>query len=258
MAPQEARRPAPRWGGTQKGIGGKIFPRPQKPAVVYCRKGGIFVYFLIDYENVQNSGMRGSEYLLSSDHVIVFYSKNAPLMEMRHLDNIKNSGCGFEVCELLTKRKNGLDFYIATKVGELFGAERCKNAVLISNDSGFQAIRDYWQERSGTKHRVALSESIEHGIITAGETSERANLIRARRKAMDIGQFYVTYQEHRKFQQILQKAFMGTTYSDRLQEIQDVLETGRSPKVIYLDSLRRFGRKDGQEIYRRLKACRGL
>lgn len=216
------------------------------------------MYFLIDYENVRNSGMRGSEHLLPSDHVIVFYSGSAPQMEMRHLDNIKNSGCGFEVCKLLTKRKNGLDFYIATKVGELFGAERCKNAVLISNDSGFQAIRDYWQDRSGTKHRVALSESIEHGIITAGENSERARLIRAQRKSMDIGQFYAAYQENLRIRQMLQEAFEGTEYSGRLQEIQDVLQAGTSPKVIYLDSLRRFGRKDGQEIYRRLKACKDL
>lgn len=179
-------------------------------------------------------------------------------MEMRYLDNIKNSGCGFEVCKLLTKRKNGLDFYIATKVGELFGAERCKNAVLISNDTGFQAIRDFWQERSGTKHRVALSESIEHGIITAGENSERARLIRTQRKMMDIGQFYAAYQENLRICQMLQEAFEGTEYSGRLQEIQDVLRAGTSPKVIYLDSLRRFGRKDGQEIYRRLKACKDL
>lgn len=188
-----------------------------------------------------------------------FFTAAAPRrMEMRHLDNIKNSGCGFEAYELLTKRKNGLDFYIATKVGELFGAERCKNAVLISNDSGFQAIRDFWQERSGTKHRVALSESIEHGIISAGESSERANMIRAQRKTMNIGQFYTAYQESLKFQQMLREVFAGTAYYNRLQEIQDVLQAGASPKVIYLDSLRRFGRKDGQEIYRRLKACKDL
>ena len=217
-------------------------------------KGGEFVYFLIDYENVKNMGMRGSEYLGLSDHVIIFYSNCTPTMEMRHLNNIQNSGCGFEICELLTKRKNGLDFYIATKVGELFGAERCKNAVLISNDTGFQAVRDFWQERSGTKHRVVLSESIEHGIIAAGENSERSNLIRAYRKMVDIGQFYAAHQEKLKTQRMLSELFEGTEYSNRLSEIQDVLKTGTSPKVIYLDSLRRFGRKDGQEIYRKLKA----
>lgn len=216
------------------------------------------MYFLIDYENVRNLGMRGTEYLLPSDYVIVFYSRSSPTMELRHLQNIQNSGCGFEICELLTKRKNGLDFYIATKVGELFGAERCKNAVLVSNDNGFQAIRDFWQERSGTKHRVALSESIEQGIITAGESSERAQLLRTARKAMDIGQFYAAYQENLRLQQALHTVFDGSVYSDRLLDIQDILKSGAPPKVIYLDSLRRFGRKDGQEIYRMIRSCPDL
>ena len=72
---------------------------------------------------------------------------------------------------------------------------------------------------------------------------------------MDLGQFYAAYQERVKSQQVLREIFEGTEYSDRLSEIESLLNAGTSPKVIYLDSLRRFGRKDGQEIYRRLKAC---
>jgi len=216
------------------------------------------MYFLIDYENVRNIGMRGTEHLLPTDSVMVFYSGDAPCMERRHLDDIQKSGCEFEVCKLLTKRKNGLDFYIATKLGELFGAERCKHAVIVSNDSGFQSVRDYWQERSGTQHRVALSENIEHGIIAVGETGERANLIRSYRKMVDIGQFYAAYQENLKLQKVLYAAFEGTAYAARLREIQDILRSSKSPRVIYLDSLRHFGRKGGQEVYRTLKACSTL
>jgi len=213
------------------------------------------MYFLIDFENVKNAGMRGSEYLLPTDHVIVFYSDNTQVMEQRHLINIQDSGCGFEAYKLLMKRKNGLDFYIATKVGELFGANRCKNAVLISNDNGFQAIRDFWQECSGTKNRVAISDSIEHGIITAGESSERANRIRTYRKTLDISNFYAAFQENHRLQQILRDTFSNTVFADRLKDIEAIVKTGTSPKVIYLDSLRHFGRKDGQEVYRMLKAC---
>jgi len=216
------------------------------------------MYFLIDFENVKNSGMRGTEYLLPTDCVFVFYSAAAPTMEHRHLMNIQNSRCGFETYKLLTKRKNGLDFYIATKVGELFGAGCCKNAVLISHDNGFQAIRDFWQECSGTKNRVAISDSIEQGIITAGEASERAELIRSYRKTVDIGNFYAAYQENQKLQRLLQEAFSGTSFADRLNEIESIMKTGTSPKVIYLDSLRHFGRKGGQEVYRILKTCTNL
>ena len=216
------------------------------------------MYFLIDYENVRNLGMRGAEYLLPADYVIVFYSKSTPSMEQLYLDQIKNSGCGFEACELLTQRKNGLDFYIATRVGELFGQERCQNAVIVSNDTGFQSVRDFWQERSGTKHRVALSSTIEHGIIAAGENSQRSRLIRASRKMVNIGQFYAVYQEDIKLQRALEAVFGGTEYSDRLQEIQALLRPGASSKIIYLDSLKHFGRKAGQEIYRLLKTCADL
>ena len=216
------------------------------------------MYFLVDFENVRNLGMRGTEFLLPSDCVILFYSDGAPTIEQRHLNNIQLSGCGFETCKLLKKRKNGLDFYIATKAGALFGAEKCQNLVIVSNDGGFQAVRDYWQERSGTKHRVALSESIEQGIISVNENSERANLIRSYRKNVDIGQFFAAYREKKRIEQVLMSAFEGTEFCDRLQEIQDLLKGDATPKVIYLDSLRRFGRKSGQEIYRILKNCKDL
>lgn len=213
------------------------------------------MYFLVDFENVRNLGMRGTEFLLRSDCVILFYSDAAPVIEQRHLNNIQLAGCGFETCKLLKKRKNGLDFYIASKAGALFGAERCQNLVIVSNDGGFQAVRDYWQDRSGTKHRVALSESIEHGILAANENSERANLIRSYRKNVDIGNFDAAYQENLKMQRMLQEAFSGTAFTGRLKEIGELLKPGATPKVIYLDSLRHFGRKEGQEIYRILKTC---
>lgn len=125
------------------------------------------MYFLIDFENVKSTGMRGTEYLLSTDFMFVFYSENALLMEQRHLLNIQNSGCGFETYKLLVKRKNGLDFYIATKVGELLGANCCNQAVLISNDNGFKSIREFCQECSGTKNQVYIGNCIEHGIIVS-------------------------------------------------------------------------------------------
>lgn len=197
--------------------------------------------------------MQGTEYLLPSDTVIVFFSGAAAVMEQRRLKDIENSGCSFEAYKLLTKRKNGLDFYIATKVGELFGANRCSRAVLVSNDTGFQAIRDFWQDCSGTKNRVYLSNSIESGISSSGEVSERANAIRAGRKNVDIGNFYAAFQEDQKLQQTLRQVFSGTAFLDRLREIEQIIKDGASPKVVYLDSLRRFGRKEGREVYRILK-----
>ena len=55
------------------------------------------MYFLVDVENVKNAGLRGSDSLLPTDHVILFYSDSTPHLEARHLEDIRDSGCGFEV-----------------------------------------------------------------------------------------------------------------------------------------------------------------
>ncbi len=49
--------------------------------------------FLVDYENVGNTGMKGCHYLNKTDSVIIFYSEAKKNMERRFLENITKSGC---------------------------------------------------------------------------------------------------------------------------------------------------------------------
>lgn len=213
------------------------------------------MYFLIDYENVRNGGMMGTEYLQPADHIIVFYSAAAPNMEAKHLTEIKASGCKFEVCRLIKTRKNGLDFYIGTKAGAIFGAGYQGNLVIISRDEGFQAVREYWANCAKPARRVLTSESIERGIVSANEPDQRTALVRQQLKSTDIGQFFSAYEEGLRLRKLLEDAFSGTEFSARTAEMEDILKTGKTPKVIYLDTLHRFGRKDGLAVYKMLKSC---
>ncbi len=215
------------------------------------------MYFLIDYENVTGLGMRGTEYLLPGDHVIVFYSGSVPNMEARHLQNIKDANCGFTVYKLLKAHKNALDFYIATKAGEIFGAGYEGIIIIVSKDAGFHAVRDFWATHSKPSRRVVLGESIEKSILLAGEKHPRTEKLQRLLKNADIGNFYSAYQETQKLKGILQEAFAGTQYIERTGEMEEILKQGSSPKVIYLDTLRRFGRKDGLVVYNTLKNCLG-
>ena len=210
--------------------------------------------FLIDYENVRNAGMRGVKYLQASDYIIIFYSGAAQAMETRYLNAIRNSGCTFETCRLVKTRKNGLDFYIATRLGELFGSGYQGSAVIISCDEGFQSLREYWQSRSQPPRRVFINESIERGIISANENDERTAAIREQLKGQDIGEFFTAYQENQKLWDLLNRAFADTAFSQRIDEMMDILNGGKTARRIYLDTLRRFGRRDGLEIYDILKS----
>lgn len=215
--------------------------------------------FLIDYENVGNAGMRGCDYLNTQDHVIVFYSEAKKHMEQRALEAVSGSGCTFEVCKLCKTGKNALDFYIATRLGELFGEGYEGIAVIVSNDSGFQAVRDYWEKRAGHKRKVVLSNCIEDGIVSGNENNERTRELRRLREKLAIGGYYSVYTERMRIKTVLRKIFEGTQYESKIEEIQNMLDgKEKNSKIIYLDSLHLFGRKGGLEVYNKIKACNEL
>lgn len=53
----------------------------------------------------------------------------------------------------------------------------------------------------------------------------------------------------------MQKLFEGTEFEGRIEEIQNMIEgKEKSAKIVYLSSLRMFGRKGGLEVYNRIKS----
>lgn len=215
--------------------------------------------FLIDYENVGNSGMRGCHYLNMSDDVIVFYSETRKNMERRFLEDITNSGCSFDICKLCKNGKNALDFYIASRLGELFGSGYEGTAIIVSNDSGFQTVREYWDKKALHKKRVLVSACVEDGIISSNENSSRARELRKLRENLSIGEYFEDYMEKVRLKTIIQNLFAGTEFENMTEQIQNLMEQKeKTPKLIYLNCLHSFGREGGLAIYNRMKACEDL
>lgn len=213
------------------------------------------MYFLIDYENVKNTGMQGCEVLESDDIVALFYSDNVKNMEVRYLKNIETSKCKFKIFKLEKTGKNALDFYIATHLGETFGSGFKGKTAIISQDGGFAAVRDYWTKCAEVHQQVILAPTVEQGILKSGENSERVVKLLERKKINDITAFYAGYKERRKLYETLERAFSETEYSGRTAEIQEIIAKSSSAKVLYLDTLRHFGKKAGLEVYRKLRDC---
>lgn len=212
--------------------------------------------FLIDYENVGNAGMKGCSYLNEQDHIVIFYSEAMKNMEQRFLEEITTSGCVFEVCKLCKTGKNALDFYIASKLGEMIGNGYDGIAVIVSKDSGFQAVRDYWINRALHKKRILLSSCVEDGIIKGNENNERTKELRRQRTSLSIGGYYSVYMERMRVKSILQNLFYGTEYEGLTGEILNLIkDKSQAPKAIYLGSLHTFGKKDGLAIYNMIKDC---
>ena len=211
------------------------------------------MYFLVDFENVRSGGLRGVDYLEESDYLTIFFSNASHSCEKRYLDDIERSGCHFDTCKLKNTGKNGLDFYIASRVGEFYGAGHTERVAIISKDQGYKAVRDYWDVRLPTNKKIIISPSVERSLIASNDNSDRVKCLKEKLTGVDIDVFQARYEERMRLQEILRQIFGGTDYASKMPEIQNMMETAKTPKIIYLDSLHRFGKKQGLEIYRRIK-----
>lgn len=215
------------------------------------------MYFLIDFENVGNEGLRGSHYLLKEDAVTIFFSQVCEKIGQGCLRRIMDSFCRLDICKLEKSGKNALDFYIATRLGEIFGSGYPGKAAIVSRDQGFTAVRDYWRSRRKPSGQVILGANLEQCILSANENHDRTTQVREELRQVRLETEFVRYEERMKIREILKRAFADTVYEEKLGRIQEVFERRSDRKVLYLDSVKAFGKKDGLEIYRRMRELAG-
>lgn len=213
------------------------------------------MYFLIDYENVNYAGLEGTELLEQDDTIAFFYSsKNDKIVSYRMMD-IAASGCSFEAYKLVNVQKNALDFYIASKVGEIFALDPEAQVAIISADKGYQAVMDYWRPRLQVANQLIRSKTIANAIKAVHGEEERKRIVNDRMKLLDLKVEYAKYEERNRIISILEERLGDTEYEAYIPQVVDMLIAKNKPKVLYLNSLKSFGKKDGTEVYRKIKEC---
>ena len=221
-----------------------------------AERGASRMVFLIDFENVGNTGMHGTDQLAPTDTVVIFYSDSNSHIEKRYLQDIEASKCTFEACKLVKAYKNALDFYIAAKTGELFGGGYRGVVAIVSRDAGFKAVRDYWIHRAKPGRHIVINESIERAILSAsgaGESGARTRALADRMSICSIEKFHSEYESKRRVSDFLTQHFAETPLADRIADIGAILDASKNPKELYLSTLRAFGRDNGRLAYHVLK-----
>lgn len=61
------------------------------------------------------------------------------------------------------------------------------------------------------------------------------------------------YEERKRIVNRITELFSGTDYENLICRIVDVVILSDRPKVLYLNSLKTFGRKAGIEVYRKIR-----
>ena len=211
------------------------------------------MHILIDYENVNNTGLEGSQYLSQEDNVLLFYSGICVNTQQGHFNNMTQKTESFEMIKLKQKRKNGIDFYIAIKVGEIIKEHPEDKILIVSKDQGYLAIYDYCQEYVGMKDRIRGEESIETGIVMLDGDTKRRKQILDSRVSVNIETEYALYKERNAMYEQIAELLSDTPYMDDIEQIFGIMKYAATPKDTYTATLHAFGLKRGRKIYRIMK-----
>lgn len=215
------------------------------------------LHFMIDYENTGNSGLQGASYLDREDSITIFYSKTNYSVERRKLQEITDSNCELSICKLKKAGKNALDFYIASRIGELYGGGYHGTVIIVSNDKGFEAVRDYWKNCTEHPQNVIVRSNIEKGILASNENTARFTQIKSQLENVNLEQEFLRYEERNRIKKALEDCFGNTKYHEDIEKIQNILQEKPNKKIVYLNSLKKFGKKDGLIIYAKVKQLLG-
>lgn len=103
--------------------------------------------FLVDYENVNASGLNGIEQLISDDNVILFYTDKASTIPISLHKKINASKGRTDYFEVTYGSKNSLDFQLSSYLGFLIAKDPGEEYYIVSRDNGFKAVKDFWVKR---------------------------------------------------------------------------------------------------------------
>ena len=120
----------------------------------------IKTYYLIDYENVGSEGFKGCEKLRETDIIHLFYTDNSRKID---LDIINDHGESKLVTHKVPTGNQSADMHLGSYLGYLIGKEctgqdeECK-IVVISKDTGFDHIIEFWKAEENVK--ISRNEKI--------------------------------------------------------------------------------------------------
>ncbi len=114
--------------------------------------------FLIDSENVGDSWIElmGNEDL-SSSKFLVFYTGNSPRIQYEHAIQLMKLESKPEFIPCF-EGSNALDFQLVSYLGYQLREEPEQEMIIVSNDTGFDAVVRFWSERSMDVKRLAVKD----------------------------------------------------------------------------------------------------
>ncbi|MBD5476226.1 MAG: hypothetical protein HDR17_09665 [Lachnospiraceae bacterium] len=100
-------------------------------------------YYLVDFENVHEDGLSGSEQLGNLDHIYLFLTKNAPKL---NVEKLASNSITVSIHKVPSGNQS-LDMHLVSYLGYLIGKNinKCCKYVIISKDTDYDNIISFYK-----------------------------------------------------------------------------------------------------------------
>lgn len=164
-------------------------------------------YYLVDFENVHNEGLKNIDELSKTDHVHIFYTDNASNIKL----NIVLTGSVDIKGHNIPIGKQSVDMHLISYLGYLLGTNKGKQCsfVIISKDKGYDNVITFWKE-AGYK-TITRKEKISRSQMTNNQSNRQQKPQNSTNKS--AGKLYG--QEKCRLNEYVQHAMLEVGYDSR-------------------------------------------
>lgn len=183
--------------------------------------------YLIDYENVNQSGINGIEHLklTESDKIIIYYSDSANSLTFELHNKLANSKANIKYIKIPHPGKNALDFILVYELGRLTVQTQNDCYYIVSKDNGYDNVIEYINKHY--KCSVKKIKSMSQNIVN---TNKKATLT----------------------QEVTDSMLIGMVENEEIEKVQAIIDKYATKRAIHNNLGKAFGER-GKEIYENIK-----
>ena len=183
-------------------------------------------YYFIDYENVHADGFTGAENLGEMDVICVMYTEQSKAFSLELVEKIARQHAKLESYKAGTGAKNSLDFQLASYLGYMIAKSEGADDrfYIVSRDTGFNHLVDFWAERNVTVRRIPnfMGEEKVSKAAAAVETAEEEPKAKPKPKAKSKSK---VSDSNKATKEELLQYLTEEEYSDKILEIFNSYKT---------------------------------
>lgn len=187
--------------------------------------------YYVDSENV---GENWIDLLIEEEEsdFLIFYTGHSPRIDYEHAINLMNAKKKPEFIHCY-EGNNALDFQLVSYLGYQLRSDEVKEIIIVSNDTGFDAVINFWMERGMNIKRLATNcvqtndSKVEEEPVSSDEVAEHQIVdVNAKLHGVEKKELYTVIN------------CMGATDTPN----------------IHLAYIHFYGNKKGEEIYKHMKS----